>query len=159
MPGGTNRLLLLVFLPLILFSSCNGDVVFSGSEEMEKNTWNLMNVLNFDVEAKDTATSNNVIFTIRTGSDYPFRNIYLFITTTSPEGKTIGDTLNFAIADERGNWLGKGVGDVRSLNLPYKSNVYFPVAGTYRFSVRHGMRTEDLRGVYDFGMRVEKVKQ
>jgi gliding motility-associated lipoprotein GldH len=158
MTGGTNRLLLAGLL-LFLFSSCNSDVVFSGSEEMEKNTWNLMNVLNFNVEAKDTATSNNIIFTIRTGSDYPFRNIYLFVTTTSPEGKTIGDTLNFYLADERGKWLGKGVGDVRSLNLPYKSNVYFPVAGTYRFSIQHGMRTEDLRGVYDFGMRVEKHKQ
>jgi gliding motility-associated lipoprotein GldH len=159
MTGGPNRLLILVWLPLILFSSCNTDVVFSGTEEMEKNTWNLMNVLNFNVEAKDTASSNNVTFTIRTGSDYPFRNIYLFVTTISPEGKTIGDTLNFYLADERGNWLGKGVGDVRSLNLPYKSNVYFPVAGTYRFSVRHGMRTEELSGVYDFGLRVEKVKQ
>ena len=57
----------------------------------------------------------------------PFRNIYLFVTTTSPDGKTITDTLQYNLADEKGKWYGKGFGDIHELNLPYKSNVYFPV--------------------------------
>jgi gliding motility-associated lipoprotein GldH len=43
------------------------------------------------------------------------------------------------------------------LKLPYKSNVFFPLKGTYRFSIRHGMRVEDLNGVYDFGLRIERT--
>ncbi len=111
---------------------------------------------NIQVPVTDTLTSNNVSFTIRTGSSYPFRNIYLFVTTTSPDGKFITDTLQYFLADTKGKWYGKGFGDIHELNLPYKSNVFFPVKGTYKFNIQHGMRVEDLNGVYDFGMRIER---
>jgi hypothetical protein len=28
--------------------------------------------------------------------------------------------------------------------------------GTYQFNIQHGMRTGDLKGVYDIGLRIEK---
>ena len=147
----------LLLISLILLSSCNSNVVFTESKVMNKNTWNLLNISSFKVPITDTLKSNNVIFTIRTGSSYPFRNIYLFVTTTSPDGKSITDTLQYNLADEKGKWLGKGFGDIHELNLPYKSNIYFPVKGIYQFNIQHGMRIEDLKGVYDVGLRVEKI--
>jgi gliding motility-associated lipoprotein GldH len=119
--------------------------------------WELMNISSFRVPVDDTLNSNNVIFTIRTGTSYPFRNIYLFVRTKSPDGKFITDTLEYYLADEKGKWLGKGFGDIHELNLPYKSNVYFPFKGTYQFDIQHGMRVEDLNGVYDFGLKIEKT--
>ena len=95
----------------------------------------------------------------RTGSAYPFRNIYFFVTAVTPDGKAITDTLQYYLADEKGNWYGKGFGDIHALNLPYKSNVYFPLKGTYLFKIQHGMRIEDLKGVYDIGLRVEKIRK
>jgi gliding motility-associated lipoprotein GldH len=106
----------------------------------------------------DTVSKTNVSFTIRTGSDYPFRNIFLFVTASSPDGKSITDTLEYELADEKGNWFGKGSGDVHELNLPYRSNVFFPLKGNYVFKIQHGMRTVDLKGVYDIGVRIEKIK-
>ena len=157
---GINRfsfILILTFL-LSLFS-CNSNVVFTYSQPLDKETWKLMDVLTFKVPVTDTITSNNVFFTIRNGSSYPFRNIYLFVTTTSPDGKNITDTLQYNLADEKGKWYGRGIGDIHSLNLPYKSNVFFPLKGNYEFKVRHGMRIENLKGVYDFGLRIEKTKK
>jgi gliding motility-associated lipoprotein GldH len=119
--------------------------------------WELMNISAFRVPVDDTLNSNNIIFTIRTGSSYPFRNIYLFVKTKSPDGKFITDTLEYYLADEKGKWFGKGFGEIHELNLPYKSNVYFPIKGTYQFDIQHGMRVEDLNGVYDFGLRIEKT--
>jgi gliding motility-associated lipoprotein GldH len=161
MTKGINRYLIFSFLLIqsILFTSCDSRVVFSGSENMDNNTWNLMNPATFLVDVRDTINSNNVFFSIRTGSGYPFRNIWLFISTTSPDGRTIGDTVQYFLIDERGNRFGKGFGDIREVSLPYKSNVYFPVQGPYRFTIQHGMRAEDLEGVYDFGLRVEKIKK
>jgi gliding motility-associated lipoprotein GldH len=124
---------------------------------MAEKTWRLLDIPAFKVPFTDTVNSNNVFFTIRTGSSYPFRNIYLFVTTTSPDGKSITDTLQYNLADEKGKWYGKGFGDIHELNLPYKSNVYFPLKGTYQFKIQHGMRIEDLKGVYDFGLRIEKI--
>lgn len=126
---------------------------------MPERTWKLLDIPAFKIPVTDTLNSNNVFFTIRTGSSYPFRNIYLFVTTTSPDGKSITDTLQYNLADEKGKWYGKGFGDIHELNLPYKTNVYFPVKGSYQFKIQHGMRVEDLKGVYDFGLRIEKISK
>jgi len=155
---GKNKYLSFL-LSVFVLSFCNSNVVFTESEAMNGNIWALKNVPSFNVPVTDTATSNNVIFTIRTGSSYPFRNIYLFVKTTSPDGKSITDTLQYNLADEKGTWLGKGFGDIHELDLTYKSNVYFPVKGIYNFNIQHGMRVEDLKGVYDFGIRVEKISK
>jgi gliding motility-associated lipoprotein GldH len=159
MTNGTGKytLFIFVFALFYMLTSCNSNVVFTDSRKMGESTWNLMEPASFNVEIQDTLKSNNVYFTIRTGSDYPFRNIWLFIRTISPDGKVIGDTIQYFLMDEKGKRLGKGFGDIREINLPYKSNVYFPRKGSYKFSVQHGMRTEDLKGIYDFGLRVEKT--
>ncbi len=126
---------------------------------MDKETWKLPDTPTFEVPISDTSNSNNVIFTIRNGSSYPFRNIFLFVTTTSPDGKAITDTLQYNLADEKGKWYGKGFGDIHELNLPYKSNVYFPRKGIYVFKIQHGMRIENLKGVYDVGLKIVKIKK
>jgi gliding motility-associated lipoprotein GldH len=126
---------------------------------MPGETWKLMDIPTFKVPISDTLNSNNVIFTIRNGSSFPFRNIYLFVTTTSPDGRIITDTLQYNLADEKGKWYGKGFGDIHELNLHYKSNVFFPLKGTYEFKIQHGMRIEDLKGIYDLGLRIEKIRK
>lgn len=154
---GTNRnLIVLLSTTLLLICSCNSNIIYTASESMPDKTWILQNAPAFNVPVNDTVNSNNIFFTIRTGSSYPFRNIYLFVTTTSPDGRKLTDTLQYNLADEKGNWFGKGFGDIHELDLKYKTNVYFPVKGNYLFSIRHGMRVEDLEGVYDFGIRIEK---
>ena len=154
---GINRYSGILFLiSCVLVLSCN-NAVYNDSMQMPGEKWELMNIASFKVPVNDTLNSHDVIFTIRTGSAYPFRNIYLFVRTTSPDGKFITDTLEYSLANEKGNWFGKGFGDIHELNLPYKSNVYFPVKGTYQFDIRHGMRIEDLIGVYDFGLKIKKT--
>jgi gliding motility-associated lipoprotein GldH len=155
-----NRYSSILILPfLLLLLSCNRNVVYTNSQTMAGETWKLMDIPSFKVPISDTINSNDVIFTIRSGSSYPFRNIFLFVSTTSPDGKKITDTLQYNLADEKGKWYGRGFGDIHELNLPYKSNVYFPLKGTYEFKIQHGMRVEDLKGVYDFGLRIEKTKK
>jgi gliding motility-associated lipoprotein GldH len=126
---------------------------------MTDNKWPLMNVASFTTSITDTLNSNNLFFILRTGSDYPFRNIYLFVSATSPEGRTITDTLQYYLADDKGKWYGKGFGDIHELKLPYKSNVFFPSKGEYIFRIQHGMRLEELTGVYDIGFRIEKISK
>ncbi len=144
---------------LLMITSCNSNVIFTDSIVIPDNTWSLTNIPVFTIPVTDTAINTNVFFTIRTGAEYPFRNIYLFVTSSSPDGKSICDTLEYNLADEKGNRYGKGFGDIKELNLPFKSNVFFPVKGNYKFDVQHGMRIGDLKGVYDIGLRIEKVSR
>ena len=149
----------LILTSFLLLPSCTSDVIFTDSLVMPQKKWGLFDSSVFKIPVTDTINSYNIFFTIRTGTSYPFRNIYLFVTTTSPNGKTITDTLEYYLADEKGKWYGKGFGDIHELNLPYRSNVFFPVKGTYQFKIQHGMRVEDLKGVYDFGLRIEKISK
>lgn len=152
----TNSIISVLLLAFVLLS-CDRNMVFTDSVSMPGESWELSHLPSFKIQVSDTVKSNNIYFTIRTGAKYPYRNIYLFVTTMSPDGNRLTDTLQFDLADEKGNWYGKGFGDIHELNLPYKSNVYFPMKGTYQIWVQHGMRTEELKGVYDFGVRVEKI--
>jgi gliding motility-associated lipoprotein GldH len=159
MTEGINKFILPVCALLTFFvCACNNNVIFTDSVSMAKEEWTLDNIPVFLPSIKDTLSSNNIFFTLRTGSSYPFRNIYLFVSTSSPSGKTITDTLQFMLADEKGKWYGKGSGDIHEMRLLYKPNVYFPLNGIYSFKVSHGMRSETLKGVYDIGLRIEKIK-
>lgn len=149
----------LVVLMVVPLLCCGRNVIFTESDAMPEKKWELTNILAFDIPVTDTLTSKNIYFTIRTGTSYPFRNIYLFVTTNSPDGRSITDTLQYNIADENGNWYGKGFGDIHELNLPFKTNVFFPEKGTYQIKVQHGMRLEDLKGVYDFGIRIVRSEK
>jgi len=159
MTKGTNKyLFLFCLISILLFYSCNSNLLFTDSVSMPSEEWRLENVPSFSPEITDTVSCNNIFFTIRTGSSYPFRNIYFFVSTTSPAGKTITDTLQYLLADKKGKWYGKGLGDVHELKLPFKTNIYFPTKGIYTFKICHGMRIENLKGVYDIGLRIEKIK-
>ncbi len=156
---GINRTFTFTLLAscLLLIASCNQNIIFTDSAAMPDKTWSLDNIPEFSFTVSDTITSADLSFSIRTGSDYPYRNIYLFVTTSSPDGRIISDTLHYDLADEKGNWYGKGPGDIHELNLPYRTNIFFPVKGTFVFKIQHGMRTGDLEGVYDFGIRIVKT--
>lgn len=157
--GNKRYLLSLLLTSFVLIISCNNSIVFTDSTPMPGRTWDLMNITSFRVPVDDTLSSNDVTFTIRSGSAYPFRNIYLFVKTTSPDGRSLTDTLEYFLADEKGKWYGRGFADVHELNLPYKSNVFFPRKGIYQFNIQHGMRKEKLEGVYDIGLRIEKSRK
>jgi gliding motility-associated lipoprotein GldH len=151
------------FLPvisiLLLFSSCNKDVLYTDSINIPSEVWSLDFIPEFKTDISDTVSVCNIFLSIRTGTSYPFRNIWLFVNTVSPSGKSITDTLQYMLADERGKWFGKGFGDIREMDLPFRTGVCFRERGTYTFRVRHGMRNENLNGVYDLGLRISNIKK
>jgi gliding motility-associated lipoprotein GldH len=155
MKGRINRILLLLAIAGFA-ASCGRNVVFTDSLPVPDREWATDNSASFSFNVEDTVNSNNIFLVLRTGSAYPYRNIWLFVTTTSPGGSSLSDTLMYDLADEKGNWYGKGFGDIHELKLPYRLNVFFPHIGDYHISIRHGMRNPGLKGVYDVGLRVER---
>ncbi|MFO7851382.1 MAG: gliding motility lipoprotein GldH [Bacteroidota bacterium] len=154
-----NNFLFLIYIILISTAclvSCEPGNIYSDSESIPAYTWNAANIITFDVPVEDTTGSYDINLIIRTDNSYPYRNLFLFIETRSPEDVSIKDTLEYFLADEKGNWYGSGLGDVNDLSVPFKTNVRFPMEGTYSFSIQHGMRNKDLDGVTDIGIQVRK---
>jgi len=149
---------LTVILSLILLlASCDANRVYEKNKEIPAHTWVKQYTVHFKVPVNDTVSPHSVYINIRNYSDYPFSNIYLFIHVVSPAGDSLTDTLNYVLADKRGKWLGRGIGDMYFIRFPYKQNIRFPYPGIYLFDIEQGMRI-DLKGIRDVGLRIERLK-
>lgn len=143
---------------LLLFSSCDNQRIFEDNIEIEDNLWNVDTIVRLEVDIADTITPANFYINVRNAEGYPYSNIYLFIKTKFPNGQQSNDTLECVLADEKGQWLGNGMGDIYDNQIPFKRNVRFPVSGKYIFELQHGMRLKDLPLIMDVGLRIEKAQ-
>jgi len=148
-----------VILILIAVSSCNKDEIYNNTHDIKKSTWDISNVINFNFQVEDTIKPYDVYINLRHTSQYKYRNLYLFIETTSPEGHSVKDTFECILADKKGNWYGKGWGDMYQNKIPYKRFVRFPNTGTYSIEIKQAMRTEKLKHISDIGIEIETAKQ
>ncbi len=154
MRKGRSSILVAGIMLAVITLSCDRNTLFSENYRIDDRQWSMYDPARYTCSIGDTASTYNIDLSVRTSTDYPYRNMYLFIVTTFPSGTTVTDTLQAMITDERGRWLGRGAGDLRELTIPYKTNVFFPEEGEYHFSVIHGMRDTLLKGVYDMAMTI-----
>lgn len=146
-----------LFLFALIFASCDGNKVFEQYIEVENGVWQKENLAKFKVNIVDTTNAHNLYINIRNKGDYAFSNLYLFVTIQGPEGGSSTDTVNCVLADKRGKWLGKGIGDLWDLRLPYIGGFKFAKPGDYVFTFEQAMRVENgLEGITDLGLRIER---
>lgn len=145
---------------LLSIVSCDSNKVFEAYIEVENANWKKENVASFEFNAIDTTVAHNIYINVRNTGMYPYSNLYLFVTMQGPNEGMLKDTVNCILADNRGKWLGKGVGDLWDLKIPYVGGFKFAQAGSYHVSLEQGMRAENgLEGITDIGLRVEKAKK
>ncbi len=151
-----NPTLWLVLMAVIC--SCDRNRVFEENITLPNHQWDKTDVLVFNVAINDTVSPHNIYVNIRNGGQYQYSNLFLFIRTVSPSGHWIRDTIECTLANEKGRWLGSGLGDIAALQVPYKVNVRFPYTGLYSFEIEQAMRTDQLKHLFDIGLRVERMK-
>jgi gliding motility-associated lipoprotein GldH len=142
---------------------CQDQVVLSNYKSLSEG-WIKGDTLVFDFEAPDTIRPFNLFFNTRLNQDYGFDNLYLISTIHFPNGKQVGDTLEYEMAYPNGELMGNGFGSVKESKLWYKSNVVFSEKGIYKIEVNHAMRKfgkvealDTLKGVLDFGIQLETL--
>ena len=148
----------LFLLFILFFSACDSARIFEQNREIPESGWEQTNKVKFDVEIKDPATAAHFYINVRNADGYPYANLFLFIKTVFPNGKFSNDTLECVLADEKGKWLGTGIGDLYDNQIPFKRNVRFPIAGAYHFEIEQGMRMENVPLILDVGLRIEKAE-
>lgn len=153
-----NKQILAVLASAFIFCACNKNVVFTKYQKFENNEWHSNNPAIFDVEITDNNSLNNISLMIRHADSYPYSNIFLFVSTTYPDGKILKDTMEVVLANAKGEWEGSGAGDIFDFKIPIKKNVKFPSIGKYKFEFTQGMRTDPLPLIMDFGFEIEKVE-
>jgi gliding motility-associated lipoprotein GldH len=143
---------------LALLVSCNKNVIFSDYTKLPEEGWKIDNRLKFEVDIKDNNALHNVFLNVRHADSYPYSNLFVFLTTTYPDGQSTIDTLECILANKKGEWVGDGAGDLWDNKIPLKKNLRFPQTGKYTFSFEQGMRSNPLPLILDFGMTIEKAQ-
>lgn len=153
--AGKNKIgFALIFIAFM--AACDSNRVYEQNYDFEGETWHKDSVLEFEVEIIDTLGVYNIYFNNRITGQYPYSNLFLFITTEFPDSNNrVRDTLECFLAEPDGEWLGKGFGNIWTNKIPYRKNIRFPMKGTYLFKIEQAMRTDELPHVLDAGLRIE----
>lgn len=148
---------LAVFLVAIFLISCGNEVFVDNDVNYEDSSWDAKDKYVLSFEQTDTVSNYNFFITLRNTEDYPYRNIYVFLTTVFPDGKSHRDTIDCPLANYQGKWLGKGFGGVYDNRIIYLHKSRFPLPGEYKIVMEQAMRIEELSGITNVGIRIEKA--
>lgn len=149
----------IIIIFIIVIFSCNSKVVSEDYHQLKRSEWPQDSILVFGFDITDSTKIYNLSLNVRNDGRYPYSNLWLFISIMPPSGEELKDTIELALANPDGRWLGSGLGDLYEKKYPYKQNIFFPRKGNYTIKVRQGMRTENeiLKGIHDFGICLEKA--
>ncbi len=146
-----------IILTLLFAVACTSNDVYFQYKSVPSKGWSKDSLFTFDVPIKDTSATYNVYINVRNRGEYRYQNIWFFLSKTTPDKKQTSDSIECYLADQRGKWLGSGLGSIMEMPIIYQQKVRFKTVGTYHYKIVHGMRDSILRGINDIGMRVEKV--
>jgi gliding motility-associated lipoprotein GldH len=149
---------LLLFGISIAYSSCDRDRVYDKFKDINNGVWNSGESVKFDVTIEDTVSYTNVFINVRNEGNYKFSNLYLFLNIVYPDRKISRDTIDCLLADNKGKWLGKGLGDLKDCRYLIKQGLRFHQKGIYTFEFEQAMRVDKLEGIKSVGIRIEKMK-
>ncbi|MEP2279825.1 gliding motility lipoprotein GldH [Maribacter sp.] len=157
------RSIFFCFLALVLFASCDSNIIKTKYQTLEDGVWNKDNVLEFSLSEMDTIAEHDVFINVRNDNTFPYSNLFLIASLTTPEGEVTKDTLEYVMSLPDGTWLGKGSGSIKENKLWYKENIVFSSSGVYTIEVSQAMRKNGnvsgiigLEGITDVGIEVTK---
>jgi gliding motility-associated lipoprotein GldH len=141
----------LILLLFVCLCSCHRRTVFIELKHVNQSGWNKDSVLRFCIPVADTALTYDILLHVRHTERYPYQNMWLFLNDKR-------DTVEFYLADDHGIWLGKrGNGHIK-IPVILEKDCHF-TDDTFRISLQHGMRQDNLAGITDIGIEVCKSEQ
>jgi len=151
------RRLFPILFCLLALASCN-NAYYEKIDSIPDEVWNIDSLLTYQVEITDSLQYYNMYIHVRNTTDFETQNFYIFMTTVFPDGYTARDTLGCILCDPHGKWTGKGNGRLRDNKFLLKPKVRFASCGLYTFEVCQAMRSNDVKGIANFGISLYPYK-
>jgi gliding motility-associated lipoprotein GldH len=152
-------LILFSILLLIVSPSCDNTVVFERNVPVTDGKWTKSDPVEIGFAIQDTINPVNLVINLRHTTAYEFSNLFLFVDTRYPNGTGVRDTLEIILAGHDGRWFGKGFGKIKELNIPVRKGLIFPMTGNYALIFKQAMRVDELNGIEDIGITIEKNQE
>lgn len=146
------------FLVFLGLCSCNTDIVYSHFRPIIDNQksavytgWHADSTIRFDYQIMDTTSAYTMIIYVRHTEHYPYQNMWLFVKDSMR-----CDTIEFYLADDRGQWLGNSHSGFIEMPVLFGTNMHIADTCSRYIDIQHGMRDTLLRGVSDIGVEIIK---
>ena len=148
----------IVFL-LLGLASCGKDVILDEYKNIPGYGWEQKNKAVFEFESTDTTHYTNFAINLRISGDYPFSNMYVVSHLIGPDSSVHSQRTNLILAADDGKWLGRGMGDMLSYQIPIMENKALRIPGKYIIELEQYMRMDTLPAVKDVGIKVTKGEE
>ena len=148
---------LLVWSAFFVLSACRfeGNMLQS-YRHLPDEGWCVDSLVYIPVPVADTTEAYDMTLRLRHTDDYPYSNLWLFVTAVAPDGTQTVDTVNIPLSDEYGRWLGSGIGATMQREHLWRPSFRFGKSGLWHIVVQQGMRDSLLPGVTDIGLKVAR---
>lgn len=149
----------MIFFVCMTLISCSKEGEAIHMNEIN-NKWNKNQEQKFVLNIEDIQKPKNIVFVVRNNNEYPYSNLFLITYLKAENDKNAKiDTLNYILAKPTGEWIGTGFGETKETMFQYRTNFTFPKKGKYIIGIKHGMRTNNLIGIEDIGVKFENSTQ
>ncbi len=150
-----SNLRYLLLISIILLSCVKNDT-YQSAHTIHNEQWNKLDTAYFAVNIYDTTERYNMYLTLRRSINYPYANIWLRTLTQTPDttAPALSD-LELTLEEKDGTPTGSRFGNNIEHLILIQENAKLKY-GKYQFWILQNMRDDDLRGVLNIGLRLER---
>lgn len=142
-----HKTVIFVILLSYWIISCQESIHYHSYQPVSPTGWERMDTLSFTIEkAIQARNTYEYQIGIRHKDSYKYRDLWLTINE---------DTIHLFLADDKGNWFGKGFGELRQFICPFYPSTHSDTIKT--FQINHIMRDNPLTGIQDIGIQINLV--
>lgn len=149
--------LLGIFLLAALLFSCGEEPMYEKVYNFKNRSWDQSVKPEFEVDIQNTDVTYDFTLSLRTTTDYPYSNLWIFMKSVAPDGSTGREPYEIHIANPDGSWIGNKTGSIVETELSFSSRK-LPQKGKYVFTVEQGITESQVTEVLDIGFRVSPSK-
>lgn len=149
-----------LLLALLALVSCNSSDHFRSYHELSSG-WPSSEMIRFTIP-KSKVASSDVFIHIRNSNHYQYANLFLIAELRDSIQIIARDTLEYAMADPQGNWLGTGFLEVKESKLSWKENWLPHHKGPFFVEISQRVRNNGsvegvsiLDGIINVGIAIE----
>jgi gliding motility-associated lipoprotein GldH len=140
-----------------VFLSCEKMPVYEKSYAFDKHEWSQQTKPVFQFQINDTSKEYDFLLTVRTTTDYKYNNLWVYLNTKTPDGKSAREPFEIKIANPDGSWTGKKTGSIVENTLYFKRRK-MPLKGAYIFQLEQGVTQSHIDQILDIGLLIQEGK-
>ena len=149
--------ILFLLTSLLLLTACGEQPHYQKVYSFEDRKWNLDVKPEFTVDIQDIEKEYDFELLLRTTTDYPYSNLWIFMKTTTPNGEVAREPFEIRVANEDGSWIGNKTGTIVETPINFKRRK-LPEKGNYTFIIEQAITEYEVSEVLDLQFTVSAAE-